>query len=188
MAAPILAERIILIRHPAPDIDRRICYGRLDIGLSADGHGAIPGIVAELTAHVPARIWTSPALRCRLLAAAIAEAHCLAPPLPDARLWEIDFGAWEGRAWDDLPLHEYKEWAADPVGNGPPGGEKGHALIARVRRFVDDLAPGETHIVVAHGGPLRLIPALLRGEEPDIFTRAPGFGVVQVLTRGAAGD
>ena len=185
MGVPISADPIILIRHPAPDIDRRLCYGRLDVGLSAEGHGAIPGIVAELAAHVPARIWTSPARRCRLLAAAIADAHDLAPPEPDARLWEIDFGAWEGRAWDDLPRHEFDAWAADPVGTGPPGGEPGHELIARVRHFIGELAPGQAHIVVAHGGPLRLMPALLRGEAPDIFKRAPGFGVVQVITRTA---
>ena len=79
----------------------------------------------------------------------------------------------EGLAWDDVPRALLDQWASDPLGFTPPGGESGAALLARVSGFARDLiSAGEDAIVVAHGGPLRLLPTLLRGEAPDLF--APG--------------
>lgn len=175
---------VALIRHPAPAISPRLCYGRLDVDLSAEGHGAIPGIVAETATLAPARIWSSPSRRCRLLAEAIAASHGQAPPTLDERLMELHFGAWEGMSWDDVPRAEIDAWGADPLRRAPPGGEHGQAMLARVAEFIAGLAAEQTHIVVSHGGPLRLMPALLRGETPDIFAKAPKFGVVTLVTSG----
>ena len=41
---------------------------------------------------------------------------------------------------------------------------------------------GEDCIVIAHGGPLKLLAALLRGAAPDLLAPAPPLGSVTALT------
>ena len=165
--------RLVLVRHPPPDIAPGICYGRLDLAL----RGSPRDLAAEIVAHRPARVWTSPARRCR----DVAEATGLSVVV-DARLQELDFGAWEGRAWDTVPRAALDAWAADPENFAPPGGESGAQILARVRGVHGALlAAGEDVAVVAHGGPLKLLAALLRGQAPDLLAPAPPIASVQVF-------
>lgn len=173
--------QLILVRHPPPAIAEGVCYGRLDPPLRADAAGTVRTIVAALAGRHLARIWTSPAQRCRILAEA-AGAATGAPLRFEPRLLELDFGAWEGLKWDDVPRAALDAWAADPEGFAPPGGESGAALLHRVgavhaalREAAEDCA------VIAHGGPLKLLSALLRGEIPDLLARAPALGSIEVL-------
>lgn len=162
------------MRHPAPDIAPGICYGRLDIGLSAAGEASIGPMRESLRASGIGRLVTSPARRCFRLA------HALAPtPIVDARLQELDFGAWEGLAWSTIPRALLDAWAADPSGFTPPGGESAAALTRRVRQAcMALLEAGEDCIVVTHGGPLRLMPALLRADAPGLLAPAPPLGSI----------
>jgi alpha-ribazole phosphatase len=162
---------ILLIRHPPPAIAPGICYGRSDPPL------ADPAAAAVLAARVrgaAATVWTSPLLRCRAVADAIG------PNTVDARLAELDFGDWEGRRWDAIPRAALDAWAADPAGFAPPGGESGAALIARVVAFRDALPPGD-HAIVSHGGPLKVLTALLQGRPADLLAPAPPLGSVTVI-------
>lgn len=128
------------------------------------------------------KVVTSPARRCLLLARAISQA-----PIIDPRLQELDFGAWEGVSWDAVPRASLDAWAADPLAFAPPGGETGAALIERVGRAVASLlAAGDDCIVVTHGGPLRLLPALLRGQPPDLLAPAPPIGAMLHVTHDIA--
>ena len=165
---------MILVRHPAPDVTPGICYGRLDVDLSPAGVAALEPMRAALAASGIARVVTSPARRCLRLACALTPA-----PTVDERLQELDFGAWEGLAWDAVPRAALDQWAADPLGFRPPAGESGAELSARVRAAAAALvAAGMDCIVVTHGGPLRLLPALLRGEAPDLLAPAPPLGAM----------
>ena len=67
-------------------------------------------------------VWSSPAVRCRGLAEAIA-AVLRVPLREDQRLWELDFGAWEGRPWETIAREDLDRWALDPLGFAPPGGD-----------------------------------------------------------------
>lgn len=170
------------MRHPAPDIAPGLCYGRLDIGLSAAGHAALAAMRTTLAAAGINKVVTSPARRCLLLAQAITPT-----PIIDPRLQELDFGAWEGVSWDAVPRAALDAWAADPLAFAPPGGETGAALIERVQRAVTALLDaGENCIVVTHGGPLRLLPALLRGQPPDLLAPAPPIGAMLHVTHDIA--
>ena len=56
------------------------------------------------------------------------------------------------------------------------------ALVARVAAFAADLrALGSDAIVVSHGGPLRVLEPMLRGQAVDPLKPAPPFGAVAVL-------
>jgi alpha-ribazole phosphatase len=165
--------RVVLVRHPAVSIAPGICYGRLDVMLK-DGVGDLPADPAFVGIR---RVWTSPARRCRELALAI-----WGDAADDPRLLELDFGAWEGRTWDSVPRDLLDDWAASVVEFAPPGGESGAALIARVSAFHDDLMrAAEDCIVVSHGGPLKVLRALLTGRQVDLLAPAPAIGSVEVF-------
>ena len=174
--------KIALVRHPAPSIGTGICYGRLDVALSPDGVSAVPGIASQLASFSPRKIWSSPARRCLELARAIS-ARTTASKHKDARLLELDFGAWEGRRWDDVPRDALDEWAADPLGFSPPGGENGAALIERLRSFrAHLLAEQQDCVVVSHGGPLKVLAAMLRGSPVNLLADAPAFGRIDIVS------
>lgn len=172
--------RTVLIRHPAPDIAAGICYGRLDVGLTPAARRELVQCAANPILQGSARVWTSPARRCHELAVAIAH-HLAADLAVDDRLLELDFGEWEGRAWNEVPRASLDEWAALAMDFAPPGGESGAAMIRRVSRFFADLnSDAMDCIVVSHGGPLKILIALLNRQPIDLFAPAPPIGSINV--------
>lgn len=147
---------VYLIRHTAVQAPG-ICYGRHDVPL-ADTFAAE---VARLRTRLPPppasgyRVFSSPALRCLTLAAEFT-----ADITPDERLREMHFGAWENRAWNDLPPVETEPWMADYVTLAPPGGETFGAVQQRAAAFLAELV-AETNqtptVVFAHGGTIRAL-------------------------------
>ena len=113
-------------------------------------------------------------------------------PELDPRLLELDFGEWEGRSWDAVERPALDRWAADPRGFRPPGGESGAELVQRVEGFARMLAGNARPcLVIAHGGPLRLLPALLAGDEVDLLAPSPepgGLRIVPALARDAGAE
>ena len=93
---------LALLRHPPILAVAGTCYGRLDLPLAPGWEGWAASQATLLAGLAPERIWSSPARRCLSVADALAERLGLAVT-PDARLLELDFGDWEGRAWDDVP-------------------------------------------------------------------------------------
>lgn len=174
--------KAVLVRHFAADVRSDMCYGRMDVPPRPDVLEHVPRLAADICLHGLTRVWTSPAARCRILADAIV-AIVGASLIVDPRLQEFDFGAWEGLAWDAVPRSELDRWAAAPVSFAPPGGESGRAFLDRVREAHDTIrAVGEDCAVVSHGGPLKVLLALLQGATPDLLASAPAIGSVTVIT------
>jgi alpha-ribazole phosphatase len=127
------------------------------------------GLRANLPSGLP--VWSSPLQRCRKLA------ELLNPNLiVDERLMEMDFGAWEGRSWDDIPRPELDAWAADVAGYAPPGGESPFALQQRALDFVAALKVQEA-VIVTHAGVIRTLLAHWQGLPPARWTELVfGYG------------
>jgi alpha-ribazole phosphatase len=162
---------MIFIRHPRPDIAPNVCYGRLDIGVAADG----PEQIARALATTPRvrRILASPARRCRDLALALAGRDGLTP-LFDERLWEMDMGTWEGMAWADIPRESSAQWLKDPFTLPTPGGECFADLQRRVLAAVADADAGT--LVVCHAGPIRAVQMAWQGLTfREAFASVPGY-------------
>jgi alpha-ribazole phosphatase len=173
--------KIVLIRHLAPSIATGICYGRLDVAADPATADQIAGLAAKPTLVGATRVWTSPARRCRALAHALA-LTLRARQVVDARLQELDFGAWEGKSWDTIPLAALDRWAASPLTFAPPGGESGAELVLRVRDFCAELMRAQQNcVVVSHGGPLKVLIALLQGKDADLLAATPPVGSVTTV-------
>lgn len=146
-----------LIRHPKPDVPPGVCYGQSDVGIvepAADVARRLRPLLPEAF-----ELFASPLARARLLAEEFG-----APRL-DARLKEIHFGDWEGLPFTALGA-ALDEWSRDPLGFRAPGGESAREMGARVLAWLDELvatAPPHPVVVVAHGGPLRVIAGHLLG-------------------------
>lgn len=146
-----------LIRHPRPLIAPGICYGRLDI--PAENAKALAArLRADLPPDLP--VWSSPLRRCAELARLL---H--AQPVIDERLAEMDFGNWEGVAWDAIPRQELDAWAGDVEGYAPPGGESPLAVQRRALALVGGLAVPEA-VLVTHAGVIRMVLSHWLGLSP----------------------
>jgi alpha-ribazole phosphatase len=174
--------RIALIRHPAVLIAPGVCYGRLDIGVDPSAAERMGQIVSDPGLGGAKRVWSSPAARCSGLGEAIAT-ELAVPLFVDHRLLEMDFGAWEGRTWDEIGRASLDRWAASVLTFAPPGGESGVDLMARVRDFHTELCGcGQDCVIVSHGGPLKILLALLAGKPVDLLAPPPPIGSVTYLT------
>lgn len=177
MTRPLL---VALVRHPRPLVAPGVCYGRLDLPLHPGADAQIIEIQRVLVGFEPDAVWSSPAQRCSTVATRLSGATQVKT---DSRLLELDFGAWEGVAWDAVPRDSLDEWASDVWSFAAPGGESGAALAARVTEFHHDLRiAGGTCVVVSHGGPLKVLRALLRGDAIDLLAPAPMIGAVEIIT------
>jgi len=65
----------------------------------------------------------------------------------DAALAEMDFGAWDGRAWHDIPAAEFERWMQNFCSFDFDGGETLAALMVRSAAWRPPCA-----LAVGHGG------------------------------------
>jgi alpha-ribazole phosphatase len=68
----------------------------------------------------------------------------------DPRLSELDFGSWQGRAWDGIERRDIDVWCENFATCEPGGGESTEALLMRCAAFIT--APLDASIVVGHAG------------------------------------
>lgn len=146
-------NELLLIRHAPVAEAGRLC-GRTD-------PPARVGEVAALRERLAGvgQVVTSPALRCRQTAEALWPGRAIAE---DARLWEQDFGRFDGASLGDLPdlgplpLSDLAAWRY-------PEGESFLDMAARVRDVIE--APVEGPLaLVAHAGTVRAALGLALGD------------------------
>ncbi|MGI4745676.1 MAG: histidine phosphatase family protein [Janthinobacterium lividum] len=171
-----------LLRHPLVRTLPNRCYGRTDLPLLDGWEASLAGLTATLAADRPVSVRTSPLSRCLLPAQALGGLLKI-PVHVDPRLIELDFGKWDGLDWDDVPRASLDLWAADPLGFAAPGGESGAMLVRRVEAVCADIrAEARDCLIVSHGGPLRLLAPMLRGEVPDLLASAPAMGSIEIVS------
>lgn len=149
---------VYLVRHARPEGVEGLCYGRSDVRASDE---ETRRVALSLRVSLPsdvleaAPIHSSPLSRCSALARELAPARAavIAP-----ELLEVDFGSWEGSAWDDVPRAELDAWARDPWEYAPGGGESAESVLLRFQAWANRLLDEGNAAVVAitHAGVIRL--------------------------------
>jgi len=183
---------VYLVRHGRPAGAEGLCYGRREVEVHADEtrrvarylRGRLPPEALET-----APIHSSPLARCSALARELIPAR---PAVISPQLVELDFGAWEGIAWDEVPRAELDAWAEDPWRYAPGGGESARTASLRFFSWAERLQEGGHAAVIAvtHAGLIRV--ALAAGSaDPSGLSLSIPYGSVHLLVaerRGAANE
>jgi broad specificity phosphatase PhoE len=161
---------IVFARHgqTAPNRDGLV-LGRADPELTDEGRRQAQRLAEALATEPVTAILTSPLLRARQTAEAIAAA-CGLPVTVDQRLVEIDWGTWEGRPAGSLAVADVDRWRADD--GTAPEGESLTSLMARVESFCLDTLDDERQVVaVSHVSPIKAAAAWALGVDGTIAWR-----------------
>ena len=153
--------RLILVRHAESEM--KGCYvGRLDPPLSAQGRAQADALARRMAGQSLAAVYSSPLKRALTTAQMIAAPHGLEVNVI-AELAELDFGDWDGLTYQEIAEiapQRFNRWLADPAQARPPNGETLLEMSQRVMEAINGIIaahPGETVVVVTHGGPARII-------------------------------
>ncbi|MFC5477228.1 histidine phosphatase family protein [Massilia suwonensis] len=157
--------RLLLVRHPRPDVAAGVCYGSADVPANAEETRRVHTTLSDAGFPGPLPVYASPLRRCAGLARLLAGDQVVF----DARLAEMDFGAWELRSWDDIGRDAVDAWNADLLHYRPGGGESLLQVARRVTAFRDALyAAGHPEaLVICHAGTMRLLTAMQGGAAPE---------------------
>ena len=167
------ATRICLVRHGETDwnAERRM-QGHIDVPLNAKGLAQAAAAAASFAGVTARAVYSSDLGRARVTAEAIGHALGLPVTLLPA-LRERCFGRCEGLTPGEVAARFTEEAAAlrrrDPE-YMPAGGESIVGHQARILACLDELCrchPGETIVVVTHGGTLDVIHRRVHGMPPQ---------------------
>ena len=159
------AKQIYLVRHALPDYPggAKMCLGQKnDLPLSADGRAQAQRLGQFFAALPLEAVYTSPLLRARQTAEAIAGGRPL-HVLHD--LIELYGGEWDGLPFEEIRAR-YPQYFVRGTGfSCPPGGESDAQGLARARAALAwaDAHTGRCAAIVAHSGINRLLLCDLLG-------------------------
>lgn len=165
--------------------------------MAADAAATVASAQALATAlPAPVRlVQHSPLQRCVQLAHAL---QALRPGLAlqaDARLQELDFGAWEGRAWDAIGRAPVDAWSAAFATHRPGGGENLADMLQRVAAALAAACAGPEGtgtrgsdvLWITHAGVARCVQWLLQHGSATLPradqwpVAAPAFGAWEIV-------
>jgi alpha-ribazole phosphatase len=183
-----MITQLWFIRHGEPEASAKgRCYGTLDVGLSELGLQQATEIAAALRAEQIDAIYSSPRVRCRDTAAALLSDRDV-PLLIAEGLREMDFGALEGRAYDDVAAQDpefYRQWMEHPTEVQFPGGESFGRMWARVTaagELIRMRHDGSSVAIVTHGGVIRILLAEMLAVAPEnIFRFGQRYGAINLI-------
>ncbi len=170
-----MSTRILLARHGQTTWNVQNRYmGHIDISLDEVGERQAATLGQRLAGEPLAAIYTSDLQRAWQTACAIA-AHQTCPLAPDARLREMDFGAWQGLTYPEIQEKDranLEAWEADRLKNAPPGGETLEQFGSRIEAAYNEINhnhPDETVLLVSHGGVLKILLCRVLGLPPENY-------------------
>ena len=154
---------LILLRHGETDWNRELRFqGHVDVALNAVGLAQAERLAQRLAREAAHRLYASDLLRAQQTASPVARELGLAS-VADPALREQNFGCVDGMRVDDIKAQHplaWEGWLRFHEDYGMPEGETTRQFHARVMDAVHRVVaahPGETVVVVTHGGVLDMI-------------------------------
>ncbi|UPW17352.1 histidine phosphatase family protein [Agarivorans sp. TSD2052] len=180
--------KVLLVRHSPPLIEANHCYGQLDVVAEpVQLQACIERLSIKLTPYKPFTVLSSPLKRCSQLAEGLVDQVTF-----NGALKELDFGAWEGRSWNDVPQQALQAWA-DNLLDYRLGefGETVNEFNQRVSRFwqlCQNLPLDSCLVCVTHAGVIRTIIGLVENLDIEQVMSLPiNMGSVTCLKIQSSG-
>lgn len=161
--------RLILVRHGSTVLSEQGRYqGRIDVPLTPRGIREAGELGRRWDPLEIDALWSSDLCRARQTVEIAFPGRSVRL---DPRLREIDFGAFDGRTYEENRQRfedAFSDWLKDPAIGRPPGGESLGDLESRVASWLNEVAndreaPGDRlHLAVTHGGVIRVALSLAR--------------------------
>jgi alpha-ribazole phosphatase len=170
---------IYLVRHTETVCEKGICYGQADVEIQEDYLSLFESIKTEIPSD--AIVYSSPLRRCTILANHISKGNYKT----DSRLMEMNFGDWELKLWNDIPLEMLNPWMEDFVNVSVPNGESFVKLYERVNTFFDEIKKAKHSkpiVIITHAGVIRSV--LCKNSNlslKDAFQNKVDFGEVKKI-------
>lgn len=162
-------RRIVVLRHGRTAWnDQRRFQGRCDPPLDDVGLAQADAAAGRIETMEPAILLASDLVRARQTAEAVGSTVGMATVF-DPRLREADIGQWEGLTRVEVQERypqEYRAWREGldiRRGGGETYVEVADRATAAVDQVLGQLPPGETLVVVTHGGTAKAIIGRLLG-------------------------
>lgn len=132
---------------------------------------AIGELLERFGLSSPTKIYHSPQLRTTQTASEIAKQLEL-ELIPESRIREIGFGAWEGVSMSDIEANESKDVASwrGSLSAKPPGGESVQELEIRVGSALDEIISensGSSVVLITHMMPARAVARRALKSDPE---------------------
>jgi 2,3-bisphosphoglycerate-dependent phosphoglycerate mutase len=154
---------LILLRHGETDWNRELRFqGHVDVALNAIGQEQARRLARRLARETAHRLYASDLLRARQTAHPVALQLGLAS-VSDPALREQSFGRVDGMRVDEIKAQHpqaWEGWLKFQEDFSMPEGESTRQFHARVMDAVHRLVtahPGQTLVIVTHGGVLDMI-------------------------------
>jgi alpha-ribazole phosphatase len=156
-----------LVRHGKPLVAPGTCYGMLDLDAEPAATHAAAVALAEVVPR-NAVVLSSPLKRCLQLAHRLEQLRPDLPSQQELRLREMDFGAWEGVAWDAIPRAAVDAWTADFASHRFGGKESAGEVLARIAQVWDSsltlqASQGRDVVWITHAGVAQAATLIARG-------------------------
>ncbi|HEY4026624.1 MAG TPA: histidine phosphatase family protein [Candidatus Dormibacteraeota bacterium] len=188
MSGEAAGARLYLVRHGAPaEWSAGRCCGRTDVPLSAAGLASADRLAAAFAAAGVDAVYSSPRRRATETASRIASAAGTDVSCLDG-LAEIDFGAFEGRAFQEIAAASpelYDRWMSEPAAVRFPGGESYADVKLRATAALREIISrhgGARLVAVAHAGSIRaILGAVLEIPDHAIFRLDVALASVSVV-------
>ena len=172
-------------RHPRAEGAAGRCIGRTDLAVDPRRAKRLAHRIrhAARVHGLPRAVQVSPLARSRAVGRWLRRWgwRCRV----DARLLEVDFGAWDGLPWTQIAWPEVEAWQHDLLHHAPGGGESLAHLAARAQAFAD--AQRGPVLLVGHGGwinALRHVPPGCTAVAAADWPAPPRHGALVVVRRG----
>jgi alpha-ribazole phosphatase len=171
---------VYLVRHTETVCEKGICYGQSDVNIMEPYDGVFQSILNQLPQD--ALLYSSPLLRCVVLANYVKDNSKITAINEDSRLMEMNFGDWEMKSWDVIAPDDFTPWMTDFVNVRVPNGESFTDLHDRVLDFITNelqVTHSKPVIIVAHAGVIRSFLCKI-SDLPlkDAFQNKVDFGAV----------
>ena len=168
-----MARMVTLLRHGQTERSSRGAYsGQLDVPLTSLGREQAQRCAEGLAGAGVDAVYTSPLVRARDTARAIADATG-APLIVEQRLIEVDYGPFEGFDREtalDAFGQAFADWRADPFGSPVAGMEPLPQALRRASAATAEALEAREHpVLVAHQGILRIVLIALGELAPEDY-------------------